>query len=186
MIVLEAKGIQQSYEGNKVIENISITLGAGEIVCLIGTSGVGKTTLFHVLSGLTNPEKGQVLLNGKNITGIAGKISYMLQKDLLLPYRTIEDNISLPLRIQGMKRKLARQQVAPYFETFGLDFALPAMLIGLLALLIKTKRDLIVCVLAGVLTLFLNTTSLENFSVIISSVLVSLVLVGGNHDKLHE
>ncbi len=121
MIVLEAKGIQQSYEGNKVIEDISITLEAGEIVCLIGTSGVGKTTLFHVLSGLTNPEKGQVLLNGKNITGIAGKISYMLQKDLLLPYRTIEDNISLPLRIQGMKRKLARQQVAPYFETFGLE-----------------------------------------------------------------
>lgn len=121
MTVLEAKGIQQSYEGNKVIEDISITLEAGEIVCLIGTSGVGKTTLFHVLAGLTHPEKGQVLLKGENVTGMAGKISYMLQKDLLLPYRTIEDNISLPLRIQGMKKKLAREKVAPYFETFGLE-----------------------------------------------------------------
>jgi len=72
------------------------------------------------------------------------------------------------------------------FEAFGLDFALPAMFIGLLALLIKTKKDLVVCVLAGVLTLFLNTTILENFSVIISSILVSLALIGGKNDKLHE
>lgn len=68
------------------------------------------------------------------------------------------------------------------FEAFGLDFALPAMFIGLLALLIKTKKDVIACILAGVLAVFLYTTALQSYSIIISSVLVSLVLVGGRHD----
>jgi len=68
------------------------------------------------------------------------------------------------------------------FEAFGLDFALPAMFIGLLALLVKTKKDLIACILAGVLAVFLYNTPLQSYSIIISSVLVSIVLVGGKHD----
>jgi len=68
------------------------------------------------------------------------------------------------------------------FEAFGLDFALPAMFIGLLALLIKTKKELLACILTGILAVFLYTTPLQSFSIIISSVLVSLILVGGSHD----
>ena len=120
-MILEARNISQSYEGEAVISNISIQLKAGEIVCLIGTSGVGKTTLFHVLAGLTRPDEGQVLLEDGEITGQAGKISYMLQKDLLLPYRTIEDNISLPLLIQGNSKKQARKQMEEYYSLFGLE-----------------------------------------------------------------
>ena len=120
-MILEARNISQSYEGEAVISNISIQLKAGEIVCLIGTSGVGKTTLFHVLAGLTRPDAGQVLLENGEITGQAGKISYMLQKDLLLPYRTIEDNISLPLLIQGNSKKQARKQMEEYYSIFGLE-----------------------------------------------------------------
>ena len=120
-MILEARNISQSYEGEAVISNISIQLKAGEIVCLIGTSGVGKTTLFHVLAGLTRPDEGQVLLENGEITGQAGKISYMLQKDLLLPYRTIEDNISLPLLIQGNSKKQARKQMEEYYSIFGLE-----------------------------------------------------------------
>lgn len=120
-MILEARNISQSYEGEAVISNISIQLKAGEIVCLIGTSGVGKTTLFHVLAGLTRPDEGQVLLEYGEITGQAGKISYMLQKDLLLPYRTIEDNISLPLLIQGNSKKQARKQMEEYYSIFGLE-----------------------------------------------------------------
>ena len=120
-MILEARNISQSYEGEAVISNISIQLKAGEIVCLIGTSGVGKTTLFHVLAGLTRPDEGQVLLEDVEITGQAGKISYMLQKDLLLPYRTIEDNISLPLLIQGNSKKQARKQMEEYYSIFGLE-----------------------------------------------------------------
>ena len=98
-----------------------MTLHEGELVCLLGVSGGGKTTLFNVISGLTLPDEGQVFLDGEEITGKPGKISYMLQKDLLLPYRTIEDNVALPLIIKGMSKKEARKQAAPYFEEFGLE-----------------------------------------------------------------
>ena len=62
-----------------------------------------------------------MLLDGKDITNQPGNISYMLQKDLLLPYRTIEDNVSLPLLLRGMNKKQARKQVSPLFERFGLE-----------------------------------------------------------------
>ncbi len=118
---LTAKGIHVSFDGTKIIEDISIELNKDEIVCLLGVSGAGKTTLFNVLSGLLNPDSGTVELDGTDITGKAGKISYMLQKDLLLPFKTILDNVSLPLRIKGVKKSLARETASRYFEEFGLD-----------------------------------------------------------------
>ena len=121
MPIFQAKNIAQSYEGQAVIDDISIQLDNNEIACLIGTSGVGKTTLFQILSGLHQPTNGQVLLEGHDITGQAGKVSYMLQKDMLLPYRTIEDNIALPLIIKGMSKKNARIKVNAYFDQFGLS-----------------------------------------------------------------
>lgn len=110
-----------SYEQQNVIEDISIELHDNELVCLLGASGGGKTTLFNVISGLYTPDKGKITLNGRDITGQPGHISYMLQKDLLLPYRTIEDNVALPLYIKGDKKKVAREKVSGYFEEFGLE-----------------------------------------------------------------
>jgi ABC-type nitrate/sulfonate/bicarbonate transport system ATPase subunit len=118
---LEAKNISKSFGDNKVLKDISIELNHGEIVCLLGVSGGGKTTLFNIISGLLTPDKGQVLLDGKDITNQPGHISYMLQKDLLLPYRTIEDNVALPLLLKGVKKKEARRQVSPMFSQFGLE-----------------------------------------------------------------
>lgn len=110
-----------AYENETIIENISIELHDNELVCLLGASGGGKTTLFNVISGLKRPDQGNVLLNGMDITGQPGHISYMLQKDLLLPYRTIEDNVALPLLIRGEKKKDARQKVGAFFQEFGLE-----------------------------------------------------------------
>ncbi len=118
---LTAKGITVSFDGIKIIEDISIELNKEEIVCLLGVSGAGKTTLFNVLSGLLYPDTGTVELDGADITGKAGKISYMLQKDLLLPFKTILDNVSLPLMIKGIKKRTARKTAVRYFEEFGLE-----------------------------------------------------------------
>ena len=119
---LNVNNVTFSYDGKvNVIENINIRLDEGELVCLLGVSGGGKTTLFNVISGLNRPQTGEVLLDGKDITGVPGKISYMLQKDLLLPYRTIEENAALPLIIRGMKKKEAVAKVQPHFAAFGLQ-----------------------------------------------------------------
>lgn len=122
MASLEVKNVSFSYDGKEnVIEDINVKLNENELVCLLGVSGCGKTTLFNVISGLNKPNSGQVILNGEDITGKPGKISYMLQKDLLLPYRTIEDNVALPLIINGEKKKIARQKVGKHFAEFTLE-----------------------------------------------------------------
>lgn len=117
---LEVRNVSKSFEGKPVLQDISIELRRGELVCLLGVSGGGKTTLFNVISGLLPPDAGEVILDGKDITNRPGHISYMLQKDLLLPYRTIEDNVALPLLLKGMKKKDARLQLRPLFVQFGL------------------------------------------------------------------
>lgn len=121
MSVLKVNEVSKSFENEEIIENISLELHEGEIVSLLGVSGGGKTTLFNIIAGLSVPDKGTVYLDGENITGKPGFISYMLQKDLLLPYRTILDNVALPLVIRGMKKKEAREKAAVYFEEFGLE-----------------------------------------------------------------
>lgn len=121
MAELTVKNVSFSYEDGQVLENINLELHHKELVCILGASGGGKTTLFHVISGLQKPSTGQVLLNEKDISGKPGNISYMLQKDLLLPYRTIEDNVALPLLIKGENKKKAKEQVRPLFADFGLE-----------------------------------------------------------------
>ena len=121
MSVLKVNEVSKSFENEEIIENISLELHQGEIVSLLGVSGGGKTTLFNIIAGLSVPDKGEVYLEGENITGKPGNISYMLQKDLLLPYRTIIDNVALPLMIRGMKKKEAREKASVYFEEFGLE-----------------------------------------------------------------
>lgn len=120
MAVLSVNGVSKSFDDEKIIEKISLELKEGEIVSLLGVSGGGKTTLFNVIAGLSEPEEGAVVLEGEDITGKPGNVSYMLQKDLLLPYRTIVDNVALPLMIRGMSKKAAREKAAVYFDEFGL------------------------------------------------------------------
>lgn len=123
MPVLEVKGVSKSFDGEEIIRNISLELKEGEIVSLLGVSGGGKTTLFNIIAGLSTPDEGNIYLEGQEITGQPGNISYMLQKDLLLPYRTLVDNVALPLTIRGMKKSEAREKAAGYFEEFGLEGA---------------------------------------------------------------
>ena len=118
---LKVLGVSKSFDGESVIQDIHIELQEGELVSLLGISGGGKTTLFNVIAGLSLPDQGQVLLDGRDITGRPGNVSYMLQKDLLLPYRTIVDNVALPLLIKGAGKKEAREKASAYFSQFGLE-----------------------------------------------------------------
>lgn len=137
---LQVQGVCKSFGDHVVLQDVNVTLQEGEIVCLLGASGAGKTTLFHVIAGLLQPDEGKVLLQGKDITGCPGSVSYMLQKDMLFPYKTVLDNVALPLLLQERKgktlfggKKRARQKAAAYFEEFGIagyEKAYPAEMSG--------------------------------------------------------
>ncbi len=118
---LETKNLTMRFGSETIIRDISIAVDQGELVSLLGVSGSGKTTLFNCISGIYKPVSGSVILDGEEITGTTGHISYMLQKDLLLPYKTIEDNVALPLIIRGVSKSEARQQASAHFEEFGLE-----------------------------------------------------------------
>lgn len=121
MALLKAENISVQFDNRQILSNVSVTLNEGELVSILGVSGSGKTTLFNVIAGLLIPDNGLIYLNDKDITGQSGHMSYMLQKDLLLPYKTILDNAALPLIIKGMSRKEARMHADAHFKEFGLD-----------------------------------------------------------------
>lgn len=117
---IEVKGISKSLDQIHTLDQVSLQVQAGEFVLIIGPSGCGKSTLFNIIAGLIKPDQGTVLIDDHDWTGKTGRISYMQQKDLLLPSRNILDNVSIPLLLKGMSKKEARQQAASCLEDFGL------------------------------------------------------------------
>ncbi len=132
-VILKAEGINKTFGEKQVLKDVSIELNKGEIISLLGVSGSGKTTLFNILSGIYKPDSGKVYLKGEDVTAKPGKVSYMLQKDLLFPYRKVIDNVCLPLIVNGTKKSEARKIALPYFEIFGLagyEYKYPSQLSG--------------------------------------------------------
>lgn len=117
---LAVKDISKSFGDHKVLENVSLEVKKGQIVAVVGASGVGKTTLFNIIAGTLLPEEGTATLNGVSLLGAPGKVGYMPQKDLLLPHKTILDNVALPLLLRGEKPAAAREKARSYFDSFGL------------------------------------------------------------------
>jgi NitT/TauT family transport system ATP-binding protein len=122
---LFASGVGKSYgeddgEPNPVIGDISFTLGAGEIVSLVGPSGCGKTTLLNLLSGLTQPTRGAVLWHGEPLTDVPKGIGYMLQKDMLMPWRTALANVTLGLELSAMPRARREDKARAMLDKVGL------------------------------------------------------------------
>ncbi len=102
------------------LDRISIDVAPGEFVSLIGPSGCGKSTIFNVVAGLLVPSEGKVEIDGEDVTGFIGRVGYMLQKDLLLPWRTVLDNVILGMEIRGLPVSQARERAKPYLERYGL------------------------------------------------------------------
>lgn len=120
IIKLRTEGIGLDYEETRVLDGITLNLLDGEFVSIIGPSGCGKSTIFNIISGILKPGEGEVFIDGINFTGKTGRASYMHQKDLLLPWKKIIDNVSIPLILKGANKKMARQRSGEYFELFGL------------------------------------------------------------------
>jgi ABC-type nitrate/sulfonate/bicarbonate transport system ATPase subunit len=107
------KGIRKSFDDVRVLDDITLHVGKGELVSILGPSGCGKSTLMNIITGLLRCDAGDV--------DIDGNIGYMQQKDLLLPWRTIMQNVILPRVIGGDAKEKAVADAAPYFMTFGLE-----------------------------------------------------------------
>ncbi|MBG9799001.1 nitrate ABC transporter ATP-binding protein [Brevibacillus laterosporus] len=117
----------------EVLQQISLEVKKGEFVSLIGPSGSGKSTLFHIIGGLLSPIHGSITIEGKQVTGETGHISYMPQSSSLLPWRTIEENVGLALEIEGVSRKETLKLAREWLPKVGLDGyekAYPHMLSG--------------------------------------------------------
>ena len=113
--------------------NVSFQLHEHEILALVGPSGCGKTTLFNVIAGLLDPTRGSVHVNGKLVRGTAGHVGYMLQKDLLLPWRTVIENVVLGLEVRGVDAAAACATAMRLIDAYGLkgfEHSKPATLSG--------------------------------------------------------
>lgn len=119
-VILRTEGVSKTYDGETFLKDVSITMQRGEVVGILGPSGSGKSTLFNIVAGLVKPDTGQVWLHDADITGETGHVGYMLQKDLLLPYRTVLGNVILPMLIRGESKSAAEEKARPYFGAFGL------------------------------------------------------------------
>ena len=108
----------------EVIRDITLGIRKEEFISIVGPSGCGKTTMFNIIAGPLEPSGGHITLHGKHDAKRPARIGYMLQTDLLFPWRTIIDNVSLGLEIAG-KRKEERYELAHrYLKRYGLgDFA---------------------------------------------------------------
>ena len=112
MSLLEFKEVSYQYPGENddIIDKLSFSVEPGTFHCIIGVSGCGKSTIFRMTNGLLQPKSGSILVGGENITAQKHYCGYMPQKDMLFPWRTIGENLALPMEIQGTCTKAQRQE----------------------------------------------------------------------------
>jgi len=134
---LLVQGVTKIYrDGRRSLETlapIDLAIATGEFVSIIGPSGCGKSTLFNIIAGVEKASSGMIAIDGNADEARAGKSGYMPQQPLLLPWRTIEENVMLGLDIRHTPRKKAQQEAYELLKRFGLaDFAqnYPATLSG--------------------------------------------------------
>lgn len=136
--VLEARNVSMTFNAGTerevvVFRGVNFELHEGEILAIVGPSGCGKSTLFNIIAGLLEPTSGAVYVDGEKIDGARGQVGYMLQKDLLLPWRSVMDNVTLGLEVQGVEPGVARERAASLIKSYGLagfEAARPGSLSG--------------------------------------------------------
>ncbi|MEX6520160.1 ABC transporter ATP-binding protein [Fusobacterium animalis] len=117
--ILEVKNLSYSFGNNPILKDINIHVNENEIVAIVGSSGVGKSTLFNLIAGVLKKQTGEITINGSD--DYIGKVAYMLQKDLLFEHKTIINNVILPLIIAKVNKKKALEEGAKILKQFNLD-----------------------------------------------------------------
>ena len=117
--ILEVKNLSYSFGNNPILKDINIHVNENEMVAIVGSSGVGKSTLFNLIAGVLKKQVGEITINGSD--DYIGKVAYMLQKDLLFEHKTIIDNVILPLIIAKINKKEALEEGNKILKQFNLD-----------------------------------------------------------------
>ena len=121
MLTFDNVRFQYDSEDFSIIDHLSFTVNDGEFVCVIGPSGCGKSTIFRLVNKLLTPAEGTVLVNGTPIEKQKNYCGYMPQQDLLFPWRTVKENLMLPMEIQGgISKAEMEQRAAQALESVGL------------------------------------------------------------------
>lgn len=123
LYMIEASNISFSYKTKKILQNLSFHVNPGEIVAIIGTSGSGKTTLLKLLAGLLNENSGEVFIAGQPESVRMRYVAYMMQEDLLLPWRSVLDNITLAAEIgpTGIPKNELQASALQLLHEVGMD-----------------------------------------------------------------
>lgn len=117
--ILDIKNLSYSFGNNPILKDINIHVNENEMVAIVGSSGVGKSTLFNLIAGVLKKQVGEITINGSE--DYIGKVAYMLQKDLLFEHKTIINNIILPLIIAKVDKKEALEEGNKILKQFNLD-----------------------------------------------------------------
>ncbi len=122
---IELRHVSKTFTGVDravpALEDVSFKVMPGEFVTIIGASGSGKSTLFNLCVGLLKPDEGEILIDGERPENRAGMLGYMPQRDLLLPWRSVLNNVLIPLEIQGISQRESRQKAIEMLAHFGLE-----------------------------------------------------------------
>lgn len=124
MSILRFDNVSYQYPGEDfdIIDGLSFSVEPGSFHCIVGVSGCGKSTIFRMINGLLPPKAGTISVNGKPITAREHYCGYMPQKDMLFPWRTIGENLALPLEIQrGYTKAQQRDMIDAALADVGLD-----------------------------------------------------------------
>lgn len=117
---LEVRDLAIAFDAHQVLKQINFKVKDGEFVSLIGASGCGKSTLFNALAGILSPQAGSIYVDGEAVQGISAHFAYMPQNDLLLPWKTILDNVTLYARIHHHLKE-AKTKAMQEMAVFGLQ-----------------------------------------------------------------
>ena len=117
--ILDIKNLSYSFGNNPILKDINIHVNENEMVAIVGSSGVGKSTLFNLIAGVLKKQVGEISINSSE--DYIGKVAYMLQKDLLFEHKTIIDNVILPLIIAKINKKEALEEGNKILKQFNLD-----------------------------------------------------------------